>query len=717
MIGHMALFIALAAALIAAALFMLSSYNDKPIVGARWAMYLHSGSMVVASSYLLLAFLTHKFQFHYVYANSDSTLAWPFLLSAFWAGQQGSFLFWALCGAIVSLLVMWQSKWKPDGIVMATLAIGQAFLLLFLIQDSPFRLMKTVPLEGLGLNPLLLNPWMIIHPPIIFIAYALLIVPMAYSLSALINRSYHEDLIKSLPWALLGWLFLGAGILLGGVWAYQVLGWGGYWGWDPVENSSLIPWLTGGALVHGLLVQRKRGGFLRANLFLAVTTYLLVIVATFITRSGMMADYSVHAFAETPLSRWIGFFVLTFSLVGYGLFGLRYRDIGAGDGEQISFYSRPVGFGITMLLLSVSAGLILLGTLAPVISGWFGLPATVDSSFYLRTNGPLAAALLVMLGLIPVLGRSGLTSATMQDSLALPLLGLSTTIFGAFLLGIKAPLDLVFIGCGAFALLSNLLHFWKSWASRGLKFTGGYLAHIGIALVLIGFLVSTNYTKTDTVYLSAGQPAEALGYEFTWLGYNDHDDNSSLNIQIVRNGRSTMASPKMYVAGDQQMREPGIKRNLWQDIYISPIEMAVEFPGQILVQEGRFFTHGEHAIQFSELSQNSAHAAGEALEVSATLIVRYVGDVQVIAPTLKLNAGISESVGIPLPNSDLTIYLQAVDPAQGLAWFTIGNEVQPRQDLLIAEVKSKPLVSFLALGALLLTLGTAIACWRRFGNA
>ena len=169
MIGQVLLLTALAAALIAAALFMLSSYKDKPIVGARWAMYLHSGSMVVASSYLLLAFLTHKFQFHYVYANSDSTLAWPFLLSAFWAGQQGSFLFWALCGAIVSLLVMWQSKWKPDGIVMATLAIGQAFLLLFLIQDSPFRLMKTLPLEGLGLNPLLLNPWMIIHPPIIFI--------------------------------------------------------------------------------------------------------------------------------------------------------------------------------------------------------------------------------------------------------------------------------------------------------------------------------------------------------------------------------------------------------------------------------------------------------------------------------------------------------------------------------------------------------------------
>ncbi|MDP3486825.1 MAG: cytochrome c biogenesis protein CcsA [Bacillota bacterium] len=717
MIGQVVLFIALAAALIAAALFVLSTLKGKPIAGARWAIFAHSGAVVMASSYLLSAFLTHKFQFHYVYANSDSTLAWPFLLSAFWAGQQGSFLFWALCGAIVSLLVMWQSKWKPDGIVMATLAIGQAFLLLFLIQDSPFRLMKNLPLEGLGLNPLLLNPWMIIHPPIIFIAYALLIVPMAYSLSALFKKRYHEDLIKSLPWALLGWLFLGAGILIGGVWAYQVLGWGGYWGWDPVENSSLIPWLTGGALIHGLLVQRKRGGFLRANHFLAITTYLLVIVATYITRSGMMAEYSVHAFAETPLSRWIGLFVMTFSLVGYGLFGLRYRDIGEGDGEQISFFSRPVGFGLTMLLLSVSAGLIMLGTLAPVISGWFGLPATVDSSFYLRTNGPLAAALLVLLGLILVLGRSGLSWATMQDALAVPLLGLSMTIVGAFLLGIKAPLDLVFLGLGAFALLSNLLHLWQSWISRGLKFTGGYLAHIGIALILIGFLVSTNYTKSDTVYMSAGRPVQALGYEFTWLGYTAGGNNDALNIQIVRRNSSGIAHPKMYMVGGQQMREPGIKRNLWQDIYISPIEMAVEFPGHILVQEGRFFTYGEHSIQFSELRQSSPHVAGEAIEVSATLIVRYVGDVQVIAPTLRLNAGISESVGTALPNSELMVYLQAVDPAQGLAWFTIGDEAQPRQELLIAEVKAKPFVSFLALGALLLTLGTGIACWRRFGNA
>lgn len=701
--GNILLIIAFVSAVVSTVFYTVAGLRKKDSFKANWVFYVHAGAIVASSFYLLFCLLTHQFRYHYVYANTDSTLNWPYLLSAFWAGQQGSFLFWALCGALVSLLVLRRSV-RP--LVMATLTLGQSFLTLFLVQDTPFRLMAHIPSEGLGLNPLLLNPWMIIHPPIIFIGYALLIVPMAYSIAALIDRDFHEGLVESLPWALLGWVFLGAGILIGGVWAYQVLGWGGYWAWDPVENSSLIPWLTCGALIHGLLVQRKRSVFLRPNHFLSITTYLLVIAATFITRSGMMADYSVHAFAQTPLSLLLGVFALVFAVLGYGIFLLRFSEI-AYDGERVSMLSRPVVFGVTMLILSISAALIMLGTLAPIITGWTGLPATVESSFYTTTNGPLVTVLLVLLGLIPLVGKGKLSWASIENSLTVPICVLSASIVGSFLLGVRAPLDLLFIGTAVFAGASNLMCFVHTWKARGLKFTGAYIAHLGLALILVGFLVSTNYTRTETVYLSAGRETEALGYHFTWSG------SKTLDIGVQKRASSAMVRPKMYMAGSRQMREPGINRNLWQDIYVSPIEIAAEFDGQILMREGRYFAYDDYSLHFSELRHNP-HAEGEAVEVSAILIVRYLGDVSSVTPTLKINPDGVEYYGAKLPHSNETIFLQAVDATDKLAWFTIGDTATPRKDLLIVEVKTKPLISALGLGALLLCLGTAVACWRRF---
>ena len=261
--GKIALYIAFFSALGAGILFLLPLFTKKQLNRSRAAFqlyYIHTVAVVAASAFLLYALLTHQFQYYYVYANTDLSLGTAYLFSAFWAGQEGSYLFWALCGAVAGLFLL-KKEHNLRHLVMPVFMAGQAFLLLFLVLDSPFRLLDWIPADGTGLNPLLKDPWMVIHPPIVFIGYALLIIPFAYAVAALYARDYHQGFMPALPWAVCGWFFLGAGIFIGGVWAYRVLGWGGYWGWDPVENASLIPWLAGTALVHGCCCSHRNESF------------------------------------------------------------------------------------------------------------------------------------------------------------------------------------------------------------------------------------------------------------------------------------------------------------------------------------------------------------------------------------------------------------------------------------------------------------------------
>jgi len=423
-----------------------------------------------------------------------------------------------------------------------------------------------------------------------------------------------------------------------------------------------------------------------------------------------MADFSVHAFAQTPLSNSIALFTVFFALLGYGLFGLRYCDIGHEE-EHLSFLTRPLGISLTMVVLCTVAALVFLGTLAPIITDWFGLPASLDSSFFVRSNAPLATMLLLLLGLLPVFGRS-LTWVVIHQTLATSIVGLSTCVVAAFAIGIRQPLHLLYLGVGVFALCSTVGELGKAWKVQGFKFCGGHIAHLGIVFILVGFMVSTSYTSTDTIYLPLGRAVQALGHQFTWQGAGSYE--GALDIELRRSGRVGEALPRMYVVEGQQMREPGIWRSIIRDIYISPIEIIAEFSEQILAQPGRFFVYGEHSIQFNELRLNDSHSEGGAANISAVLVVRYVGDVQMITPKLVVQNGEHQYLGAALPHSDELVYLQAIDPVQGLAWFTIGKEPQPRLDVLVAEVKSKPLVSLLALGAVFLTLGTTIACSRRF---
>jgi cytochrome c-type biogenesis protein CcmF len=617
-----------------------------------------------------------------------------------------------LGGGLALILLAWIRRRDTADFVAAILALSQSFLLWLVVVDSPFQLMSHLPTDGRGINALLLNPWMTIHPPVILLGYALLAIPMAYAVAALLEGDYASGIYAALPWTLLSWLLLGAGILIGGVWAYQVLGWGGYWAWDPVENSSLVPWLTAGALIHGLLVQKRRGGILRANHFLAITTYLLVLIATFVTRSGLLADFSVHAFAESPITRSLATYILSFAALGFGLFFWRFRAMGSADSaENERLLTRANVFGAGMGLLFASSALILLGTLAPIVTGLYGIPATVDASFYTTTNGPITLILMGLIGLSLLLRGDKVERQEAEEQLMWPVLGMAISLVAAFALGVRDIGHLIFLAVGVLALILNLARMWQVLRQRGLRFAGGYLAHVGLILILVGFLFSSSYVKESFVLLAEGRPVEELGYTFIWQGY---DPSGRQLVTVSRGGFSATAEPLIYRGSGAEIREPGIRRHLFTDIYLSPTEIMSEFDSQIVVSEGRFFTWEDLSLQLLELTLSMDHGTGSSATVEATVLVRYLGDQQVIRPRMTVTGDIVEYFGVAIPHTSETLFLQSVQAEQRLAWLTIGQEPEPPIDVLVLELKLKPLVIIMVYGSALLLLGTVLACVRRF---
>ncbi|HEY9422599.1 MAG TPA: cytochrome c biogenesis protein CcsA, partial [Thermoanaerobaculia bacterium] len=303
---------------------------------ARRAYGFFAFSIVLASVVLGLLLMMRDFRIEYVYQYSGLDLPAHYQFAAFWAGQKGSFLIWLFWGAVIGLLVR-RTAGRQEPMVMGVYTLTLMSLLLILVRENPFVMLAQTPIDGAGLNPLLQDDWMVIHPPIMFIGYASAAIPFAFAMASLLRRDYDGWAARAFPWALSGFLVLGTAILMGGYWAYKTLGWGGYWGWDPVENASLIPWIFGTVLIHGLYLERTQGRYRRANYLFSLLTYVSVLYGTFLTRSGVLADFSVHSFVDLgiagPLTLILGFFLL------FGLYLLvtRWREIPTAPNEDPFF--------------------------------------------------------------------------------------------------------------------------------------------------------------------------------------------------------------------------------------------------------------------------------------------------------------------------------------------------------------------------------------------
>src|SRR5690348_6593376 len=376
------------------------------IASGRRAIYATFVMTLTASVGLWTALLTRDFSLEYVAGHISANMPNVYVFTAFWSGQAGSMLFWALILSLYSAIAVYANRENNRALVPYAAGTLGAILLFFLattcFKANPFTRLPFTPIDGRGMNPQLQNPGMALHPPNLYLGYVATAIPFAFAIAALFAKRLDAEWLGVVRrWALLSWFFLTIGIVLGMWWAYVELGWGGYWAWDPVENSSFLPWLTTTAFLHSIMIQEKRGMLRKWIVVLVVVSFLLSVFGTFITRSGVIE--SVHSFAQSPVGPWFAtFFFLATGLSIY-LVGSRLKDLEA-NAELESMVSREAAFLYNNLVLCGIAIAVLWGTVFPILSEWAGKPKiTVGPPFFNTVNIPLGLLLLALTGIGPLI--------------------------------------------------------------------------------------------------------------------------------------------------------------------------------------------------------------------------------------------------------------------------------------------------------------------------
>ncbi len=566
-IGKIGVLAGLICSISAVVLYALSLRgNRKVLLAARSALALVAMSAVFTFARLMWIVYHQQFQYKYVYEYSDTTLKLPWNIAASWAGQEGSFVLWAFWTAIIGGLVAWKAgKWESR--VMPIYVSVLCFLFGILVWLSPFNvihrgagpndypldLMWPIP-NGKGLNPSLQNYWMAIHPPTIFFGFASLAVPFCYAIASLIWREYETWAPRVMPYVLMTTATLGVGLFMGGYWAYETQGWHGFWAWDPVENASLFPWLGGLGLLHGLVVQKSRGGMARTNLFLAILAWILFLYGTFLTRSGVMSDFSVHAFVslESQPLKLLMVMIAVYGLGGIGLLAWRWRKV---PGRPISdkVLSRDTAMVLAVTLMIAACFVVLLGTSWPILAQWIpwmrhvpGMPYDLEKKgavllpvAYNKVCSFLLIPALVLMGAVPFLawGKTNVDKFLWKVIVPwLSAIGVGAFIVWFTLIQAQKPFEIstprtlvVAIGTlGVFAALANIGLAIKLLRVKTVTM-GGWLAHVGIGILFLGTVITNVYEQTSSFNLFEGAPPvkTPFGYSIQYVGWT-HDETQRL---------------------------------------------------------------------------------------------------------------------------------------------------------------------------------------------
>ncbi|TAK51069.1 MAG: hypothetical protein EPO24_16165 [Bacteroidetes bacterium] len=733
--GQIIIYIAFFSSLGAAISFFIQ--QKKPSlshVNKSERLFLVSGIMgLIASCILLYVIIADQFQYSYVskYSSSDQPLIYK--VSAFWAGQEGTFLLWGVLTGIMGLVLYKTSK-KEDAYSMGVVSLFASFLYLIMIVKSPFETVTTIPQDGQGMNPLLMNPWMAIHPPMLFVGYAATIFPFALALSALARRNFTVWNEAGFAWTLFASVMLGAGIIIGGFWAYETLGWGGYWGWDPVENSSLVPWITLLALVHGLLVFKAKGGLARVNLFLAIITFLLVLYATFLTRSGVLADFSVHSFVDLGINNYlIGIMVLS-SAAGFGLFATRFRDIQSSK-LNFSGLNREVMLVLSLFVLLAAAAFTFAGMSSPILTGLVGKASQVDTTFYNKVNLPVAIAMALLLGITPFLSWTEEKTSSILKRYSMPLILTALSCVIAYVAGVTSAVWLVFVGSAAFALISNSVIMFRQYRSGWITL-GGPITHIGAALLLIGIIGSGKFDQTTQIVLQQGKPEDVFGYKVVFKDIIEQpNEKPIMSLQVMDGNNSFDASPILYYSPYTQslMREPDIKVFPLKDLYLSPLEVKANRQKDshpvLEIVKGEKKSFGGYEIEFVGF-QTGQHGQPGSMAVGALLKVTSQGKEHEVIPAITISEkGEQEYLSAEMPplhnptkgvdNPVITLAGMSVEEKKVmLAFHGLEGDTHSQEGMyeLILEVSIKPLMMVVWTGVVLIIGGTAIAFARRLKN-
>lgn len=692
---------------------------------ARRCFVVAAASAVSALAVLLTLILKHDYTVAYVFSYSSNDLPLGYLISSLWGGQEGTFLLWLFYTSVMGVVMMFTAKRFEKG-NMFFLNLFVLSLLLILIKKSPFELMPVFKADGAGLNPLLQNFWMQIHPPIMFIGFSGVVFPFCFAMTALIERKYEIWSEAARRWTMFAWATLGISLVMGGYWAYETLGWGGFWAWDPVENSSFIPWIFLTAQVHSLFIKRQRRGLMRFSLVVTALSFWSVLYGTFLTRSGVLADFSVHSFVDLGINAFLVSGLFTFIGIGAFLILFRWRDI---DPERSfsSVNSRSYLVMLGVVFLFLGGILVLLGTSAPLITRLAEKPSNVGLPYYFATMTPIAIAILMLIGLFPAFKWNNGLSRKMLLYYGAAAAVVMVTILT--LTGVTySVMYLALFGAAAWAFVVNL--YVSIGGFREGKLKAGYIAHVGLSMALAGAASANGLETKETLTLVQNQPLAAMGYELTFTSIVQTPKGFDCHVD-VRDGDNVLhtALPHEFPKNAEGvMKKPHVENYVLYDLYLAPVslqEAEGSQAGRLNLKKGEPTTLGKYQFTFNQFDLSGAHGGDQqsdsVMSVAAMLNVSYDGKTETVAPRMKVQPSgiLHDAATFDAGVGSVTI--AGVRPEDGGVILDIQGSFVPAGDVkpasLVVEFSKKPLIQLFWLGAFIAFGGGLLTMRRKKGES
>lgn len=711
------------------------------------AFQIANTAVIATFACLATLFVNNRFEFEYVWKHSDLKAALEYRIAGIWSGQEGSFLLWASCSAIFCIIAMRSVKDFQRWFVVAAAAF-QGMIAAILAFESPFKhnMMEGkvfVPNDGFGLSPALQNYWITIHPPVIFAGFGSLTVLFAIAFAALVMKDFTRWIPVARPYALVSLSLTGLGLCMGGFWAYETLGWGGFWMWDPVENVSFVPWCFLIALVHGIVVQSAKKKWQFTNLLLAGAPFLSFIYGTFLTRSGFLSDTSVHSFAEmdsNALKVLIGIMVVM--VFGFG--GLwtqrlfKSRSLVQASSERLT-RDRWLGFGMwATVIMGLAAGI---GMSVPLIMTLRGLkPSVVQESLYHQVLPFIFIPLMLLMSVTPLLSWRKTDAAKAKSrmysvlciSIGLSSLLLFATISTGFnqVINLSKPMTMLgrweinglpwmmfLVTLCIFALVANIWYSAERW-KRSLTGASGFLAHVGFTVLLAGLIISRGFETHDQAMMLPDHPTQILGYQLVAKGntMDPHNRNNEMIIDVLgpMGKKLFTASPGLYktTMGDGQestMVWPHIQQHWSHDVYLALGQPQKNGTQDVTMTVGKTVSFGDLNLTYEKLViDGEPGMAGTTF--GAQVKVSNGEKTSVVVPKIELGGAGSGLVELPAElDENLLLVMSSMNAADN----TVSLRIDFTQPVYPVEIYHKPLTSLVFIGTYLMTLAVLLSAYGR----
>lgn len=783
-VGNIFVILSFVAALLATVSFFVAEQkNDSSWDWLGTASFrLHTLSVFSIIGLLFYMLANHFFEYHWVWSHTSLKMPMRFLLSAFWEGQEGSFLLWTFWHVVLGNVLLFTAKsWKRP--VMTVISLVQVFLasmilgiyiIDFKVGSNPFTmLLRNHPdfaqlplfssanyldnLDGRGLNPLLQNYWMTIHPPVTFLGYGLTVVPFAYAIAALWRKDYQNWFKPALPWSYLGVSILGTGILMGGAWAYEALSFGGFWAWDPVENASLVPWLTLAGGAHLIMIYKNKGSSLVAAFVLIMLSFILVLYSTFLTRSGVLGETSVHAFTDLGMSGQLLIYLLFFLFLAFGMLVWRYKTMPKANTDE-ELWSREFWMFVGALILMISAFQISFTTSIPVINKVFGTnmaPPVDPVDHYNSWQLPFAVLTLLAMGFTILLKYKKNDFTTFFKNILPALVGsLVLTMVIGLSLKMQNAYYLAMLFASLFTIAGNATYIQKILKGK-VKKAGPALSHIGFGILLLGALVSMSssnvissntsgvdvsqlgeeFTNNENILLLEGDTLPMGDYLVTYNGREKEGIYVRFKVDYLKKteqGKEQQFRLKPFVQLNDRMGnvpEPDTKHFLTKDIYTHITYATLQDPKEVgegeleitldtLRKGDTLFTNNAIGVVqnvFQGTGTRSLDLEPNDMAITARLqLFDFNTKEHFLEPTFVLR---DTSYVVPFPDKSeklgLEVSLEKILTDTGELVLKITESKEKKRDFVIMQAVIFPYINLLWLGAIVMTLGILFSIFSR----